>query len=67
MAVELKADVDTRHVSSERRESGSQEGRLSRTWRDGVKSVKPVVLGDGVTAVKNWNLFLVSCHPLADP
>ena len=31
-------------------------GRLRRSSRDGVKRVKPVSLGEGVTDAKNWNL-----------
>lgn len=56
MTVELKEDVDTVHVRGRSEDRGRCAGRYLNSSVDDEKSVKPVSLGDSVTAVKNWNL-----------
>lgn len=48
--------VWTLQVSLESFSRGRWGGRFWKMRREGVKRVKPVSFGEGVTEVKNWNL-----------
>lgn len=62
--VASKDDVVTAQVCSLRKLRGRLLGRYLNTRVEDENKVNPVSFGEGVTAVKNWNLvsWLAECY-----
>ena len=53
-----KLGVEMPQRSASRAEGGRRAGRWWKKSREEAKRVKPVSAGEGVRAVKSWNLIL---------